>query len=295
MGRRVGVVIAVALGATAFHAPAAFGASAQSALTIGSRGLDVKRLEIRVAGWFPGSGQSGLDIDRSFDSKTARAVAAFQEQVGLPSDGVAGPATLDALAKLEDADGSTAHFDYSEFQQKRNPRCSKAANRYAGTFEGGQISRWKVRKNVTRLMWRLEAIRAKGGGNPIVINSGFRSVAYNDCLGGASLSQHMYGTAVDAVMVKTANRTARDIARRSHVEGIGCYSSLTHNHFDLRVENSWLPSTRFWWWPDQDEHGRDLADDGRPCWGETKREGVVTAREGALLEQQPEPFLNGAD
>lgn len=287
-------MIAVILGVAAITtSPVA--ASAQEALTVGSRGRDVKKLEIRVAGWFPGSSQNGLTIDRNFDGETARAVAAFQKQYGLEADGVAGPTTMAALAKLEDKDGSTANFNYAEFKQKTNPRCPKEANRYAGTFDGGEISRWKVRKNVTRLMWRLEAIRKKGGGRPIVVTSAFRSVAYNTCIGGASMSQHMYGTAVDVVMANTENRRVRDLARASHVEGIGCYSSLTHNHFDLRVENSWLASSRFWWWPDQDAHGRDLADDGRPCWGETKRAGVVTAREAALLQDQPEPFLNGAD
>jgi hypothetical protein len=34
------------------------------------------------------------------------------------------------------------------------------------------------------------------------------------------------------------------------------------------MENRDLPSSRFWWWPQQDPKGRDLDDAGRPCWGE---------------------------
>ena len=34
------------------------------------------------------------------------------------------------------------------------------------------------------------------------------------------------------------------------------------------MENDELDDARFWWWPEKDGQGRDLADDGKPCWGE---------------------------
>jgi hypothetical protein len=169
---------------------------------------------------------------------------------------------------MEDRDGSTEHFDWSEFMQNTNPRCSDAANRFAGSFRGGPLTAEQVKANVQRLMWRLEALRAKAGDEPIGINSGFRSIPYNKCIGGASLSQHLYGTAADLRVTGTTNRHARDIARRSQFQGIGCYSEFTHNHFDIRLENEDLVDAQYWWWPEQDAKDRDLAEDGRPCFGE---------------------------
>ncbi|MDQ4026317.1 MAG: D-Ala-D-Ala carboxypeptidase family metallohydrolase [Actinomycetota bacterium] len=133
-------------------------------------------------------------------------------------------------------------------------------------------------------MWRLEALRAKVGGHPIGINSGFRSVAYNDCIGGARASQHMYGTAADNRVAEVDNRSSRELAMTSQFSGVGCYSSLSHNHLDIRVENAGSGTTQFWWWPKTDRKGRHLADDGRPCWGEVVRKGAVVARVVNVLD-----------
>ena len=134
---------------------------------------------------------------------------------------------------------------------------------------------------VRRLMWRLEAVRKKAGRKPIGINSGFRSVAYNDCIGGARASQHMYGTAADTRQVDIANRKQRRIAKRSQFHGVGCYSSQTHNHLDLRIDNSDLSSQQNWWFPDRDSRGRDLDSAGIPCWGET----TTTTKTASLAAQ----------
>ena len=241
------------------------------ALKEGASGPDVKVLQIRVAGWFDRADQSQLSLDGDFGAATTAAIKAFQAHYGLQPDGIAGPATFAVIDGLEDPDGSTIHFDWSEFKQKRNSNCSAKANAYSGTFKGGMVAPARVRKNVKRLMWRLEALRAKGGDHAIGINSAYRSVSYNDCIGGARSSQHMYGTAADNRMANTDNHTHRNLARRSQFSGIGCYSALSHNHLDLRVENRDLGGARFWWWPERDDAGRDLADDGKPCWGESAK------------------------
>lgn len=271
-------------------------------LKAGDVSPEVRALENRVAGWFPKTDQTVLEIDDRFDSRTRWAVTRFQKHYGLTADGIAGPQVFKVLNRLEDPDGSTAHFDYSEFWQKKSPGCSRKANSYAGSFRGGKVSEGKVKRNVTRLMWRLEAIRAKGGDKPIGINSGFRSVAYNECLGGASLSQHMYGTAADTRMVGVSNRKQRDIARASQTHGIGCYSSLSHNHLDLRLQNHVLAAVQSWWWPQQDRWNRDLADDDRPCYGERKAAvarsstaDLASEAEIAQWEAAGEVPLNGAD
>jgi zinc D-Ala-D-Ala carboxypeptidase len=249
----------------------------------GDRGRDVLALEVRVAGWYPSNAQEALLINRRFGRRTKIAVAALQRHYGLAVDGIAGSATFSVLNSLQDKNGSTEHFNWSEFYQNYNSSCSSQANAYAGTFGGGMVAPRRVKGNVRRLMWRLEAVRAKGGSHLIGINSAFRSIKYNQCIGGASLSQHMYGTAADNRMANVRNRRERNIAKRSQLSGIGCYASLSHNHFDTRIENRDLASSRFWWWPKRDSKGRDLDAAGKPCWGERKRRSARTPVEGSRL------------
>jgi zinc D-Ala-D-Ala carboxypeptidase len=267
------------------------------------KGPAVKALQVRVAGWYPDENKELFAIDGVFGDQTVAAVEAFQAHYGLPVDGLVGTAMFKQLDALQDDDRSTEHFDWSEFWQNRNPNCSKKANRFAGTFDGGRVEARVVKRNVRWVMWRLEALRAKLGDHPIGINSAFRSVAYNQCIGGASLSQHMYGTAADFKVLDVANRAARDAGKSSQFHGIACYSSLSHNHFDLRLQNKELEAAHYWWWPKRDKLERDLADDERPCWGEPKKEPGEQQASGAVMsgaalddwKNAYEPFLFGAD
>jgi zinc D-Ala-D-Ala carboxypeptidase len=284
LARRASVLVAALIAAVMALASPAAAYDFTRPLKRGDEGPDVRALQTRVAGWFPRDDQTTMGIDGVFGRKTARAVKAFQRSKGMTVDGQAGAAVFEALNKLEDDDGSTAHFDWSEFVQNRNPGCSAQANAHAGTFGGGLVAPSVVKKNVRRLMWRLEALRTKAGGHPIGINSGFRSVAYNDCIGGARASQHMYGTAADNRVAEVDNRSSRELAMTTQFSGVGCYSSLTHNHLDIRVENAGSGTTQFWWWPKSDSKGRHLADDGRPCWGEVVRKGATAARAVNLFD-----------
>jgi peptidoglycan hydrolase-like protein with peptidoglycan-binding domain len=290
--RRV-LVVAAAVAALAAVASPALAYEFERPLERGDEGPDVRALQTRIAGWFPRDDQTPMGIDGVFGRKTARAVKAFQRFHGMHVDGVAGSGVFEELDSLEDDDGSTAHFDWSEFVQNRNAGCSAQANAYAGTFDGGPIAPSVVKTNVRRLMWRLEALRSKTGGHAIGINSGFRSIAYNDCIGGARASQHMYGTAADNRIAQVDNRTGREVAMTSQFSGVGCYSSLSHNHLDIRVENAGSGSTQFWWWPKTDSKGRHLADDGLPCWGETVDK-AVAARATATVLRSVAAALPGA-
>ena len=234
----------------------------------GDTGRDVKMLQIRVAGWYPESGKQYFSLDGEFGPGTAAAVNAFKTFHGLRANGVADRSVFRILENLQDPNGSTKHFNFSEFTQNFNPMCGARANSYEGTFRGGVVATARVKRNVRRLMWRLEVVRAKLGSNPVGINSGYRSVPYNNCIGGARASQHMYGTAADNRVANVNNRHARTTAKRSQVHGIGCYARLSHNHFDLRMDNRDLESSRAFWWPKRDRQGRDLDESNRPCWGE---------------------------
>ena len=269
--RRLSSVLAVAVVTVLVSAPSASAYPWPKLLQEGDTGREVKALQVRVAGWFPDADQNLFEIDGVFDADTKVALERFQEHYELKVDGIAGPKTFEALDALEDEDHTTIHFDFSEFWQNHNSGCSDKANRHAGTFQGGMVSEKEVKKNVRRLMWRLEALRAKLGDNPIAINSGFRSIAYNRCINGATYSQHMYGTAADLRIVDVSNRAGRDTAKESQVHGIGCYSTLSHNHLDLRMQNESLGGAQYWWWPERDRYERDLAADKRPCYGEVKQ------------------------
>lgn len=281
----------VALVAIALIAPAAGAYKFERKLGPGMQGADVKALQVRVAGWYPTNRQKRFYIDGAYGKQTTRAVEHFQNRYGMKATGIAYDGVFKRLNRLEDNNRSTVHFDWGEFKQHRSASCSAQANAYAGTFRGGMTSARTVKRNVRRLMWRLEAVRAKGGAHPIGINSGFRSVPYNNCIGGASASQHLYGTAADNRMANVSNRHQRYLAKRSQVHGIACYSSLSHNHFDLRIENKDLSAQRSWWWPKRDPQGRDLAADGRLCWGEggtSSRTSISSSTADASLIPSPE-------
>lgn len=292
--RRVLVVATLVVAASSVVAAPALAYDFERSLKRGDEGPDVRALQTRIAGWFPRDDQTAMGIDGVFGRKTARAVKAFQRFYGMDADGVAGAGVFEKLNTLEDEDGSTAHFDWSEFVQNRNAGCSAKANAYAGTFGGGPVAPSVVKTNVRRLMWRLEALRAKTGGHPIGINSGFRSLAYNDCIGGARASQHMYGTAADNRISGVDNRRGREAAMTTQFSGVGCYSSLSHNHLDIRVENAGSSTTQFWWWPKSDSKGRHLADDGLPCWGENVTKSVTLARATADVLRRVAAALPGA-
>ena len=93
-----------------------------------------------------------------------------------------------------------------------------------------------------QLPWDLESIRyqasqehGKGKEIPLIINSGYRTVAYNSTLKNASKhSQHLYGYAADihmpGVSITDLKRYARNVSPNHG--GVGVYGSFLH--FDKR-------------------------------------------------------------
>jgi len=103
----------------------------------------------------------------------------------LSVDGIVGPHTSAAL-RLSEArraarlGTASAHFSFSEFACKCGGRYSSCQRIW--------ILRTQVRA--------MEVYRARVGG-PVGVVSGCRCVSHNHAVGGASSSQHMYGTACD--------------------------------------------------------------------------------------------------
>jgi zinc D-Ala-D-Ala carboxypeptidase len=281
--RVVAVLIVLGLALQALVTPAA-AYDWHRRLKRGKRGKDVKAVQVRVAGFYRRKKVRFL-IDGVYGRQTAKAVKKFERSSGFRNpNGRAGRRTLRALNWLGDRNGSTEHFNWSEFVQNRNSSCSSRANAYAGTFAGGMISARRARRHVKRLMWRLEAVRRKAGRHRMGVSSGFRSVPYNDCIGGASRSQHLYGSAADNRVAAVSNSRARRTARRSQLSGIICYAGKSHNHFDLRIENGAYRAGRRWSWPRRDSRGRELDGRGRPCWGEGSRSTAVASTTPEVLE-----------
>ncbi|MER5787148.1 D-Ala-D-Ala carboxypeptidase family metallohydrolase [Streptomyces sp. NPDC001980] len=203
-------------------------------LTQGTTGADVTELQIRIAGWAADSAShSRVSIDGDFGPGTAAAVRRFQAAYGLSVDAEVGPNTQAKLNSLEQSDGSTLHFNWSEF-----------VNQSDGTFNGGKLSASQVKENVRRCMYKLEALRKKLGDKPITVNSGFRSIAHNAEIGGASDSMHLYGTAADLDVPGVATKTVYQKAETCGFSGLETYT-VDHQHVDSRADLG-----RDWWWED---------------------------------------------
>lgn len=77
-------------------------------------------------------------------------------------------------------------------------------------------------------------------GKPVVLNSGFRTASYNKKVGGATYSQHQYGTAAD---IRISGVSPKKIAEYAETllpgkGGIGIYSTFVH--VDVRkVKSRW--------------------------------------------------------
>jgi peptidoglycan hydrolase-like protein with peptidoglycan-binding domain len=230
---------ALVVGAGAAAAPLLFSGSALAypwsrTLNQGATGADVVELQIRIAGYAADSpSQTRVAIDGDFGPGTAAAVRRFQRAYQLDPDGSVGPLTQGKLNALESADGSTAHFNWSEF-----------TDRVSGSFAGGKADAGTARENARRCMYKLEALRLKLGNTPITVTSGFRSIVHNRDVGGASDSMHLYGHAADLVVPGVANRTIYQKAETCGFSGLETFTA-DHQHVDSRADIG-----RAWWWQD---------------------------------------------
>lgn len=125
----------------------------------------------------------------------------------------------------------------------------------------------------TDLVDILQKVRSHFG-KPVTINSAYRNATYNKKIGGASKSQHVYGTAADIVVKDT-----KPEAVAQYVEflmpkkgGIGLYSTFTH--VDVRAKRArWK------------NFGSEVSTSGFPGYTEQ-----TTSATATTTDNGPEPF-----
>lgn len=76
-------------------------------------------------------------------------------------------------------------------------------------------------------------------GKPVTINSAFRTAKHNKAVGGATYSQHCYGTAADIAISGVAPKTVAAYARKimPNYGGVGTYDTFTHVDVRETVSN----------------------------------------------------------
>lgn len=90
-----------------------------------------------------------------------------------------------------------------------------------------------------KLVEVLQKIRTHFG-KPVTINSAYRTVGKNKAVGGATYSQHLYGTAADITVSGVTPKQVAAYAEKllPKTGGIGIYSAFTH--IDVReVRSRW--------------------------------------------------------
>ena len=86
----------------------------------------------------------------------------------------------------------------------------------------------EILTNLFGIANRLQAFRDTiFQGNPITINSAYRSPAYNKKIGGEDNSKHCLGQAIDFTVANIMPQHVQDLLV-NHSGGLGSYSSFTH-------------------------------------------------------------------
>ena len=198
-------------------------------LSQGASGEDVRQLQIRVAG-YPGYGGHPRHRRRVRPRHQGRRAAV---PVGVRPSVRRHRRARDVQQDLRAA-GRRLHADPLHLLEL-DDGCGGSG------WDGGPLSPAQTKANALQTMWQLEAMRHALGDVPLNITSGFRSIACNNAVGGASNSQHLYGRSADLV----GSPSLCTLAQRARYHGFGGIfgpgypGHNDHTHVDIRTSNSW--------------------------------------------------------
>lgn len=199
-------------------------AAVHSTIKKGSKGEDVGRLQEYLSG--KGYYIGAVDLD--FGGMMERAVKLYQYDTGLVPDGVAGAKTWQKVA--EDPETGMAVFSRAKDGQKKI-----SANFSVKEFQCKDKSD-KIIIDTGFVSNKLQKIRGHFGAK-VTINSGYRTIAYNKKVNGASASYHMYGRAFDIALEGHAPLEVAQYAQTLGINGIIQYNSFVH--VDSREVKYW--------------------------------------------------------
>jgi hypothetical protein len=154
-----------------------------------------------------------------------------EEAVGNPPPIEA--AEIEGVTPWNNARGDSKIGFAGGWLQPADPNSAECRRRNSPGEEGWTRVVPEVRIRIMRVQSRF--------GRRLIINSGYRPPAYNACVGGATNSQHMQGTALDVtwagINIENRNEFIR-IAREEGFRGIGRYGTR-FVHVDIGPERIW--------------------------------------------------------
>lgn len=193
--------------------------SQKGILKQGMQSREVKDLQekLSVIGYDPGS------ADGIFGAKTKAALKEFQKDAGISADGIAGEKTFAALDEikiysklLNGSHSITNNFKAKEFACKDGSDNIVLHNSF--------------------VVEKLQKIRSHFG-QPVTINSAYRTSSYNKKVGGASGSFHCKGRAFDIVVKGKSPAEVAKYAASIGIKGIIQYETFVH--VDSRPTRYW--------------------------------------------------------
>ena len=170
------------------------------------------------------------NIDGKWGTLSETATKAFQADYGLTVDGICGAETEKAMKHtvtygMPVKETKEPSWDDIKYFERREFAC-----------KCGKCGGFPVEPNWD-LLRVLEKIREHFGA-PVRVNSGVRCATHNKNVGGASRSQHVYGTAADIKVTGVSPAKVAEYAETllPNTGGIGQYSTFTH--IDVRKTKS---------------------------------------------------------
>lgn len=183
-------------------------------------------------------GFSAGTVDGVYGTSTKNAVKKFQSAYGLTADGVAGSVTLSKISSAKSTNVSTysrTNSNVVTYSLARDGNKKLTNNFSVSEFKCNDGSDTILIDH--KLVALLQEIRNYFG-KPVIINSAYRTAAYNRKTGGSSSSLHLSGKAADIRIAGVSPAAIAKYCESLGVKGIGVYSTFLH--VDTRT-------TKYYW------------------------------------------------